>query len=243
MRAEPKMLTAGPTSARASKPSTNSPMMRSVRHVSLSWNSTTGPGPAGRSSFWSSVRRSGRPPPRTTTAPRRRSGSFFLRGMGTSSGRQLQEADGTVPLAGTTPASHGPCRPDHVTGRILLLHLLRRVAALTALSVMGIALLAPLSARSARPDPVVAADRLLAGAAGPAAISRVQTAVARSALSIRDASASAATHGAEPVAAQPLPTPASAPMEATIIPNQVAAAPQVAAVYADGDTVWDQLAQ
>ena len=124
-----------------------------------------------------------------------------------------------------------------------MLHLLRRVAALTALSVMGIALLAPLSARSARPDPVVAADRLLAGAAGPAAISRVQTAVARSALSIRDASASAATHGAEPVAAQPLPTPASAPMEATIIPNQVAAAPQVAAVYADGDTVWDQLAQ
>jgi len=124
-------------------------------------------------------------------------------------------------------------------------HLLRRVAALTALSVIGIALLAPLSARSALPDPVAAADRLLAGTAGPAAITRADTALARSALSIRDASASVATHGAEPVAAQPLPTPASAPMEATIMPNApaVAAAPQVAAVYADGDTVWDELAQ
>jgi resuscitation-promoting factor RpfB len=124
-------------------------------------------------------------------------------------------------------------------------HLLRRVAALTALSVIGIALLAPLSARSALPDPVAAADRLLAGTAGPAAFAQVDTAVARSALSIRDASAAGTTDGAEPVAAQPLPTPASAPMEATIMPNApaVAPAPQVAAVYAAGDTVWDELAQ
>jgi len=130
-------------------------------------------------------------------------------------------------------------------GRILLPHLLRRVAALTALSVLGIALLAPLSARSALPDPVVAADRLLAGTTGPAAISRVETAFARSALSIRDASAAATTHGAEPVAAQPLPTPASAPMQATIMPNAAVAAapPQVAAVYSDGGTVWDDLAR
>jgi hypothetical protein len=73
----------------------------------------------------------------------------------------------------------------------------------------------------------------------------VQTAFARSALSIRDASATATTHAAEPVAAQPLPTPASAPMEATIMPNApaVAAAPQLPAVYADGDTVWDELAE
>jgi len=127
--------------------------------------------------------------------------------------------------------------------RILLPHLLRRVAALTALSVIGIALLAPLSARSALPDPVAAADRLLAGTAGPAAISGMDTVLARSALSIRDASAAGA-HGAEPVAAQPLPTPASAPMEATIMPNApVAVAPQLPAVYAEGDTVWDQLAQ
>ena len=123
-------------------------------------------------------------------------------------------------------------------------HLLRRVAALTALSVMGIALLAPLSARSALPDPVVAADRLLAGTTGPTAISQLQTAVARSALSIRDASAASAT-GVEPVAAQPLPTPASAPMEATIMPNApaIAAAPQLPAAYFEGDTVWDDLAQ
>ena len=122
-------------------------------------------------------------------------------------------------------------------------HLLRRVAALTALSVIGIALLAPLSARSALPDPVAAADRLLAGTAGPASISGMDPAFARSALSIRDASA-AGTNGSEPVAAQPLPTPASAPMEATIMPNApVAVAPQLPAVYAAGDTVWDELAQ
>lgn len=131
-------------------------------------------------------------------------------------------------------------------GRILLPHLLRRVAALTALSVMGLALLAPLSARSALPDPVVEADRLLAGTAGPATGSVPEIAVARSALSVRDASASATTHGAEPIAAKPLPTPASAPMEATIMPNApapVAAPAQVPAAYSDGDTVWDSLAK
>ena len=98
-------------------------------------------------------------------------------------------------------------------GRILLPHLLRRVAALIALSVLGIALLAPLSARSALPDPVARADRLLAGTAGSAVISRTDAALARSVLSVRDASGT--THGAEPLAGQPLPTPASAPMEAT----------------------------
>jgi hypothetical protein len=127
-----------------------------------------------------------------------------------------------------------------------LRHLLRRVAALTALSVVGIGLLAPLSARSALPDPVARADRLLAGIVGPATISRTEASLARSVLSVRDASASGTVQGAEHVAASPLPTPASAPMEATIMPDAApvaAAPPQVPAVYSDGDTVWDDLAR
>src|SRR5262245_31523086 len=104
---------------------------------------------------------------------------------------------------------------------------------------MGIALLAPLSARSALPDPSPAVDRLLAGTS-TAALTRGDAVFARGTLSIRDASASVVSHGAEPVAAQALPTPASAPMEATIMPNApvtvAEAVPQLAPVYAAGDT-------
>ena len=37
VRAEPKTVTAGPTAAIASKPSTNSERIRRARHVSVSW--------------------------------------------------------------------------------------------------------------------------------------------------------------------------------------------------------------
>src|SRR5437870_10803279 len=54
MRAEPNMVTAAPTSARVSNPCTNSPMMRSTRHVSERVKSD-GVGSGFRSSSSSSV--------------------------------------------------------------------------------------------------------------------------------------------------------------------------------------------
>lgn len=114
-------------------------------------------------------------------------------------------------------------------GRILLPDMLRRVAALTVLSAVGIALLTPLSARSALPD-VVDVEPLLAGlsasvtsvpgldrgsATDRGTASRLAVAVEPSAPSI------------EALALPTLPTPPSAPMEATLLP--VAAPPAAAA--------------
>jgi hypothetical protein len=125
--------------------------------------------------------------------------------------------------------------------------LLRRVAVLTVLSAAGIALLAPLTARSALPDAAHGPAPLLAAlpaqrmdvARGPftdrAALTRLALAV------------EAPASSAELIAAPVLPTPAAAPMQATLrshstpAPAQAAApaaAPVQAAVPpAGGDTV------
>ncbi len=117
--------------------------------------------------------------------------------------------------------------------------LVRRILLLAAISVSGVALLAPLAARSAVPAPVALEDRLLAVEAAPRAD------VDRGSLSIRAASGPApAAEVAEEVVSGPVPTPGEAPMEATLhvipAPPPVVAAPPV--TY-DGDTVWDDLAQ
>lgn len=122
---------------------------------------------------------------------------------------------------------------------------IRRVLLLALVSVSGIALLAPLAARSAAPAPLAPIDHLLADA--PA----VALDLDRSLLSARG-SAGAPGIGlqSETIAAAPIPTPGSAPMEATLLtvptPKPVAAAPapaqQSVATY-DGSTVWDALAQ
>jgi hypothetical protein len=121
--------------------------------------------------------------------------------------------------------------------------LVRRILLLAVISVSGVALLAPLAARSAVPAPVALEEHLLAVEAAPPA------GVNRGTLSIRAAAGPApAADGAEEIAADPVPTPGEAPMEATLHaiatppPAPVAvAAPRV--VTYDGDTVWDDLAQ
>lgn len=97
-------------------------------------------------------------------------------------------------------------------------NLLRRVAVLTVMSAVGIALLAPLTARSAMPDAARAARPLLAALSAP----RVD--VARGSLADRAAVGRLALAvevprtGAEHITASILPTPAAAQMEATLHP-------------------------
>ena len=127
--------------------------------------------------------------------------------------------------------------------------LLRRVAALTAISVIGIVLLAPMAVRSALAEPTH--TQALLEAADAADASRV-AALPRSALISRDASAALSFalpgFGADaPEAlsrASVLPTPAAAPMEATLFSLS---APARAAVVDPSDFVvdaatWDRLA-
>jgi hypothetical protein len=119
--------------------------------------------------------------------------------------------------------------------------LLRRVAVLTVLSAAGIALLAPLTARSAMPDVTRAADPLLAALSTssgtlPRGSLADRTSVSRLAMAIEVPVA-----GTEQIASPALPTPAAAPMEATLYPVstprlRMAPAPRSAAAP-DGGSV------
>ncbi len=117
--------------------------------------------------------------------------------------------------------------------------LLRRVAVLTVLSAVGIALLAPLTARSAVPDATRAAAPLLAALSTPRGdLARGsladRTSVYRLALAVE-----VPASGTEQIASPALPTPAAAPMQATL--NSVSAPSRIAApraaVARTGDTV------
>ena len=128
--------------------------------------------------------------------------------------------------------------------------LVRRILGLAVLSLTGIALIAPLAARSAAPVPIQIRDHLLTVADAPAAN------IDRSTLSSRDGgtlAAGTAPDAPEALHEAPVPTPASAPMEATLhavptpppTPAPVAAAapaPQRVVTY-NGSTVWDDLAK
>ncbi|MGH2429410.1 MAG: hypothetical protein ACRDGV_11115 [Candidatus Limnocylindria bacterium] len=112
--------------------------------------------------------------------------------------------------------------------------LLRRVAVLTVTSAVGIALLAPLTARSALPDPVEVDALIEAVAAPQSTLARGRT-VDRSGSSELTLSASRLSGGSLPAASEVLapavaqPAPASAPMQAVLVaiptPPPVAAAP------------------
>jgi hypothetical protein len=96
--------------------------------------------------------------------------------------------------------------------------LLRRVAVLTALSAVGVALIAPLTARSATPAATVAVEPLLDR------LPVLQTSLDRGSLAGRSSVSSLALvtgapgAGTELLVTVPLPTPAAAPMEATLFP-------------------------
>jgi hypothetical protein len=135
--------------------------------------------------------------------------------------------------------------------RILLPDLIRRVAVLTIVSAAGIALLAPLAARSAAPEPPAIDDALLPSVDAPA------TTLQRGMLTARGSAPDARrSGGVESLAVEPIATPGVAPMSATlqVIPTPKptpapvvrAPAPPPAAPDApfvmDG-SVWDRLAQ
>jgi hypothetical protein len=125
--------------------------------------------------------------------------------------------------------------------------MLRRVAALTVLSAVGLALLAPLTARSALPDVVADVEPLLIGFRAPAVTSlsldRGLTA-GRGTDSRLTIALDAAPGAPEAVAPLALPLPPTAPMEATLYPVATApaappapAAPVAAPPPVDGNTI------
>ena len=119
--------------------------------------------------------------------------------------------------------------------------LLRRVAALTAVSVVGISLLAPLSARSAT-SVVAEADRLLDAATHAPRLIADRGAAGRAASAAGTLAALAGGAGIENLAPAPDTAPAVAPMQVELM---TIAVPRPAAPVARtaGSDVWDRLAQ
>lgn len=123
------------------------------------------------------------------------------------------------------------------------MNIVRRVLILAAVSISGIALLAPLAARSAIQAPVASSDHLL-----PAMPAREDVVDRGGLLAVRSLTSTAPVGtGSESLTFAPMPTPASAPMQATIqpvaTPRPVAPPAPAPVVTFDGGTVWDQLAQ
>lgn len=120
------------------------------------------------------------------------------------------------------------------TGRILLPDLLRRVAVLTAVSVVGLALLAPMTARSA--PPAIAAD------VEPLLAAPIVRAVVAERGSLADRTASSRLVITEPARAEvlapvSLPTPAVAPMSPALVPLPTPTPAPVPAVAAPARAV------
>ena len=121
-------------------------------------------------------------------------------------------------------------------------NLLRRAAALTIISAVGIALLAPLAARSARPAGEAAPDTLLADASSGNVLDRGAPGREQfSALTLVD-QRQAGVPESFATNHQALPTPASAPMEATLFVDPanapaIAAAPPAVKPPTAGDSV------
>jgi hypothetical protein len=124
------------------------------------------------------------------------------------------------------------------------------VLVLGAISVAGIGLLAPLGARSATPVPVDLADHLLTVESAPRIDVERGTLVSRiGGTSLSTLTAPSPGIDSEQLTSDAMPTPASAPMEATLhvvptpVPTPAPPPPPQRVVTYDGDTVWDRLAQ
>jgi hypothetical protein len=122
--------------------------------------------------------------------------------------------------------------------------LLRRAVALTVLSALGIALLAPLTARSALPDLTQEVEPLLTTLRAPVAASAVDRGqlADRSAASTLTLLADAPDRTSEAVAPVALPTTPVAPMQATLVtiptpPPPPAPVAEVAPPPTGGDVV------
>ena len=124
--------------------------------------------------------------------------------------------------------------------------MLRRILLLGAISIGGLALLAPLAARSATLIPVEIAEGLL-----PADIRQIEA--DRGGLAGRQGlmvASTTAEQAPEELQTRPPPTPAAVPMEATLhsvaapaaAPSAAAPSPPRVVTYA-GDSVWDDLAR
>jgi hypothetical protein len=96
--------------------------------------------------------------------------------------------------------------------------LLRRVAVLTVLSAVGIALLAPLTARSAMPDDTLAAEPLLAAVTNPRGDLARGSLAERGTVNRLALAVEIPISGTEQITSLALPTPAVAPMQATLYP-------------------------
>ena len=119
--------------------------------------------------------------------------------------------------------------------------MLRRVVLLAFISVSGIALLSPLSARSAAQLPDAPRDQLLARQPAPRA-----DAPRGGVLTARGSTAqAAATTGAEALVPRGSDAPATVTMEATLVVIATAPppAPVLPAVTYNGTSVWDDLAR
>jgi Transglycosylase-like domain len=118
----------------------------------------------------------------------------------------------------------------------------RRILLLAAISTTGIALLAPLAARSSAPVAPPIEEHLLTVDAAPA----LDVAVDRGTLASRATSVDAGPAlTTEILEVDPVPTPGSAPMQATLVSTVTAPpppAPSRVVTYA-GTSVWDDLAR
>ena len=121
--------------------------------------------------------------------------------------------------------------------------IVRRILLLAAISTTGIALLAPLAARSAAPVAAPIEQHLLTVEEAPAPAVEVNRATLASRANPADPATSTTVEDLE---GEPAPTPGSAPMEATLysVAAPAAAAPPAApAVTYSGTSVWDDLAR